>query len=33
METEPFIIEKTYNATIKQVWEAITDHAKMKEWY
>ena len=33
METQPFVIERTYNAPIQKVWEAITDHKKMKEWY
>jgi uncharacterized protein YndB with AHSA1/START domain len=33
METQPFVIEKTYNAPIAKVWEAITDNNKMKEWY
>jgi len=33
MKTEPLIIEKTYNSPIAKVWEAITDHSKMKEWY
>lgn len=33
METQPFVIEQTYNAPIQKVWEAITDNNKMKEWY
>jgi uncharacterized protein YndB with AHSA1/START domain len=33
MSTQPFIIERTYNAPILKVWEAITDNNKMKEWY
>jgi len=33
MKNEPFVIERTYNAPINKVWEAITDHEKMKEWY
>jgi uncharacterized protein YndB with AHSA1/START domain len=28
-----FQIEKTYNAPIALVWQAITDRAMMKEWY
>lgn len=28
-----FQIEKTYNAPITLVWQAITDRAMMKEWY
>ena len=31
--TEPFIIERTYNATQEQVWKAITDAGSMKQWY
>lgn len=33
MNTEPFVIERTYNAPIEKVWQAITDKNKMKEWY
>ena|SRR5665213_1803919 len=33
METEPFVIERTYNAPADKVWEAITDKDKMKQWY
>jgi uncharacterized protein YndB with AHSA1/START domain len=33
MSATPFIIERTYSAPIKKVWEAITDKAKMKQWY
>lgn len=33
MKNEPFIIERTYNAPIKKVWEAITQKEKMKQWY
>lgn len=29
----PFTIERTYNAPIKKVWEALTDKDKMKQWY
>ena len=28
-----FQIEKTYNAPVNMVWEAITDRTMMKEWY
>lgn len=28
-----FQIEKTYNAPVNMVWQAITDPAMMKEWY
>jgi len=33
MKTDPFVIERTYNAPIEKVWKAITDKDEMKEWY
>jgi len=33
MNTEPFVIEKTFNAPITEVWKAITDKNDMKQWY
>ena len=33
MKTEPFVIERTYNAPIEKVWKAITDKDQMKQWY
>jgi uncharacterized protein YndB with AHSA1/START domain len=33
MTTTPIIIEYTYRASINHVWEAITDPAKMRQWY
>lgn len=33
MKTEPFVIERTYNAPISKVWKAITDKDDMKQWY
>ena len=30
---EPIIIERTFDAPITQVWEAITDNSKLKHWY
>ena len=30
---QPFTIERTYNAPIEKVWQAITDKEKMKQWY
>lgn len=33
MSTTPFVIERTYNATADVVWQALTDNAKMKQWY
>ncbi|MBE9463223.1 SRPBCC domain-containing protein [Dyadobacter subterraneus] len=32
-KTEPFVIERTYNATADKVWQAISDNEKMKQWY
>ncbi|MFN2456599.1 MAG: SRPBCC domain-containing protein [Chitinophagaceae bacterium] len=33
MKQEPFVIERTFNASIEKVWEAITDKDQMKQWY
>lgn len=33
MKQEPIIIERTYNASIENVWKAITDKNEMKQWY
>ena len=33
MDTAPIIVERTLNAPISSVWEAITDKDKMKQWY
>jgi uncharacterized protein YndB with AHSA1/START domain len=33
MSAEPFVIERTYNAPINKVWDAITNPTKMREWY
>jgi uncharacterized protein YndB with AHSA1/START domain len=33
MKQEQLVIERSYNAPIKQVWEALTDKEKMKQWY
>jgi uncharacterized protein YndB with AHSA1/START domain len=33
MNTEPIIIERTFDAPAENVWQAITDKAKMKDWY
>jgi uncharacterized protein YndB with AHSA1/START domain len=33
IKTEPFVIERTYNAPVDKVWQAITDKNKMKQWY
>lgn len=33
MKADPFLIERTFNAPLAKVWEAITDTKKMKQWY
>lgn len=33
MKAEPFVIERTLNAPLQKVWEAITSKEKMKQWY
>ena len=33
MSTQPFEIERTYNAPVARVWKAITDKDQMKQWY
>lgn len=33
MKADPFLIERTFNAPVGKVWEAITDTQKMKQWY
>ena len=33
MEMTPLVIERTYNAPIKKVWEALTNSQQMKHWY
>jgi uncharacterized protein YndB with AHSA1/START domain len=33
MKTEPFVIERIYNAPAEKVWQAITDKDKMRQWY
>ena len=33
MHTAPFIIERTFNAPVESVWQAITYKDKMKDWY
>jgi len=33
MNSEPFVIERTYDAPADKVWQAITDRDKMKQWY
>ena len=33
MQNEPFVIERTFNAPVKKVWDAITNQEQMKQWY
>ncbi|WP_153796391.1 SRPBCC family protein [Foetidibacter luteolus] len=33
MNSEPFVIERVYNAPVSRVWKAITDKDQMKQWY
>jgi len=33
MKNEPFVIERTLNASSERVWKAITNKDQMKEWY
>jgi uncharacterized protein YndB with AHSA1/START domain len=33
MKQESFVIERILDATIKKVWEALTDTNEMKQWY
>jgi uncharacterized protein YndB with AHSA1/START domain len=33
MKEEPFVIERTFNAPVEKVWNAITDKDQMKQWY
>lgn len=33
METAPFTIERTFQAPVEKVWQAITDKSQMREWY
>jgi len=33
MNNQPIMLEKTFNAPIERVWQAITDKDEMKKWY
>ena len=33
MYSEPFVIERVYNAPVSKVWKALTDKQQMKQWY
>ncbi|MGO4291242.1 SRPBCC family protein [Chitinophaga sp. RAB17] len=33
MSNTPLVVERTLNAPVKAVWEAITDNEKLQQWY
>jgi uncharacterized protein YndB with AHSA1/START domain len=33
METKPLIVERTLNAPVSRIWQALTDNDQMKNWY
>lgn len=33
MKAEPLVLERTLNAPVSRVWDALTNNAKMKKWY
>ena len=33
MNSEPFVIERSFNAPVEKIWKAITDKQQMKQWY
>ena len=33
MSNQPIVVERTLNAPVQKVWEALTDNNKMKQWY
>lgn len=33
MNPEPYIMERTFNAPVEEVWSAISDRDEMKKWY
>ncbi|MGN6530561.1 MAG: SRPBCC family protein [Ginsengibacter sp.] len=33
MQTDSIVIERTLNAPVKKVWEAMTDNDQMRKWY
>ncbi|MCE3294885.1 MAG: Activator of Hsp90 ATPase 1 family protein [Crocinitomicaceae bacterium] len=32
-DDNPIIVERTYNAPVQRVWDALTDKDQMKQWY
>jgi uncharacterized protein YndB with AHSA1/START domain len=33
MKTQPFVIERIYDAPVATVWKALTERDRMKQWY
>ena len=33
MKKEPIVLERVFQAPIDQIWQAITNKDKMKQWY
>lgn len=33
MKSTPVVVEEVFNSPVEQVWQAITDKDKMKQWY
>ena len=33
MNNEPFVIERTFSASVEKIWKAITNKNEMKQWY
>ena len=33
MQDQPFVIERSYKASIEKVWKAISDAGEMRKWY
>lgn len=33
MEHKPLVMERTYDAPVQKVWQALTDPAKIKQWF
>jgi len=33
MKQQPLVVERTYNAPVSRVWQALTNHDEMQQWY
>src|SRR5690606_28086515 len=33
VKSKPVVVEKTYDAPVRRVWEALTNKEQMKQWY